>query len=141
MDRARPVTTGWPTRPRRPLRERLQLAQQPARLRRHRPGPARQRQLPRYADLPARAVVWNVVATPRAVAELKHLVLPGDGLRRLPRLLRPEAGRRWRKAAGRGLEVSVYGVPAYSTLGWSNWLGGDPLLNTFRARPEASWRG
>jgi predicted aminopeptidase len=22
-------------------------------------------------------------------------------------------------------------VPAYSTLGWSNWLGGDPLLNTF----------
>jgi hypothetical protein len=27
--------------------------------------------------------------------------------------------------------VHVYGVPAYSTLGWFNWLGGDPLLNTF----------
>jgi predicted aminopeptidase len=27
--------------------------------------------------------------------------------------------------------VAVYPVPAYSTLGWSNWLGGDPLLNTF----------
>jgi predicted aminopeptidase len=30
-----------------------------------------------------------------------------------------------------GWEVDVYGVPAYSTLGFSNWLGGDPLLNTF----------
>jgi predicted aminopeptidase len=27
-------------------------------------------------------------------------------------------------------------VPAYSTLGWSNWLGGDPLLNTFVNWPE-----
>jgi predicted aminopeptidase len=40
-----------------------------------------------------------------------------------------------------GLEVSVYGVPAYSTLGWTNWLGGDPLLNTFIGWPEAIWRG
>ncbi|HET6599063.1 MAG TPA: aminopeptidase, partial [Burkholderiaceae bacterium] len=34
-----------------------------------------------------------------------------------------------------GLEVSVYGVPAYSTLGWFEWVPGDwladPLLNTF----------
>jgi predicted aminopeptidase len=35
-----------------------------------------------------------------------------------------------------GLEVSVYGVPAYSTLGWMNWAGGDPLLNTFIHYPE-----
>ncbi|WP_040501264.1 aminopeptidase, partial [Ideonella sp. B508-1] len=35
-----------------------------------------------------------------------------------------------------GLEVSVYPVPAYSTLGMSNWLGGDPLLNTFIRWPE-----
>jgi predicted aminopeptidase len=27
-------------------------------------------------------------------------------------------------------------VPAYSTLGWTNWLGGDPLLNTFIHWPE-----
>jgi predicted aminopeptidase len=31
----------------------------------------------------------------------------------------------------------VYGVPAYSTLGFSNWVGGDPLLNTFIQWPEA----
>jgi predicted aminopeptidase len=32
---------------------------------------------------------------------------------------------------GQAFEALVYGVPAYSTLGWTNWLGGDPLLNTF----------
>ena len=36
----------------------------------------------------------------------------------------------------RGLEVDVYAVPAYSTLGKLDWLGGDPLLNTFIAWPE-----
>ena len=41
-----------------------------------------------------------------------------------------------------GLEVDVYGVPAYSTLGWIDWLGGDPLLSTPSSTgPRASWRG
>ena len=35
-----------------------------------------------------------------------------------------------------GWEALVYGVPAYSTLGWTNWLGGDPLLSTFIAWPD-----
>ena len=35
-----------------------------------------------------------------------------------------------------GLEVRVYGIPAYSTLGWLNWMGGDPLLSTFIRYPE-----
>jgi predicted aminopeptidase len=30
----------------------------------------------------------------------------------------------------------VYPVPAYSTLGWMNWAGGDPLLSTFIYYPE-----
>jgi predicted aminopeptidase len=34
------------------------------------------------------------------------------------------------------LEVAVYPVPAYSTLGWMNWAGGDPLLSTFIGYPE-----
>jgi predicted aminopeptidase len=38
--------------------------------------------------------------------------------------------------AAQGLEVDVYEVPAYSTLGWMNWIGGDPLLNTFVQWPE-----
>ena len=27
-------------------------------------------------------------------------------------------------------------MPAYSTLGWLNWLGGDPLLSTFIQYPQ-----
>ncbi len=30
----------------------------------------------------------------------------------------------------------MYPVPAYSTLGWMNWAGGDPLLSTFIGYPE-----
>jgi predicted aminopeptidase len=30
----------------------------------------------------------------------------------------------------------VFPVPAYSTLGWTNWLGGDPLLSTFINYPQ-----
>jgi predicted aminopeptidase len=41
-----------------------------------------------------------------------------------------------RRLEAEGFEVSVYGVPAYSTLGWFEWMGGDPLLNTFIAYPE-----
>jgi len=41
-----------------------------------------------------------------------------------------------RQLQAQGLEVTVYGVPAYSTLGWLNWAGGDPLLNTFIHYPE-----
>jgi predicted aminopeptidase len=45
---------------------------------------------------------------------------------------RAEAAR----LAAQGFETSVYGVPAYSTLGWMNWAGGDPLLSTFIRYPE-----
>ena len=84
------------------------------------------------------AAVWNVVAAPELSLTLQDLVLPGRRLRRLPRLLRPRRGRRARPqtCAPSGLEVAVYGVPAYSTLGKLNWLGGDPLLNTFVHWPE-----
>ena len=44
-----------------------------------------------------------------------------------------------RALAAQGLEVSVYGVPAYSTLGYLNWLGGDPLLSTFVHWPEGDF--
>ncbi|KAF1046604.1 MAG: hypothetical protein GAK38_02339 [Xylophilus sp.] len=44
-----------------------------------------------------------------------------------------------RLARSDGLETAVYGVPAYSTLGWMNWAGGDPLLNTFIGYPEGDF--
>ena len=42
------------------------------------------------------------------------------------------------RLAAQGLEVEVYGVPAYSTLGYMNWAG-DPLLSTFIAWPEGEF--
>lgn len=90
-----------------------------------------------YADLRRGAAVWNVVAAPEFSLELKTwcFVVVGcvayrgyfdEGLAR-------EQGRSLRQE---GLEVSIYGVPAYSTLGWLDWLGGDPLLSTFIRYPE-----
>jgi len=38
--------------------------------------------------------------------------------------------------AQQGYETNVYPVTAYSTLGFMNWAGGDPLLNTFIGYPE-----
>ncbi|MDE1950088.1 MAG: aminopeptidase [Burkholderiales bacterium] len=91
----------------------------------------------RYADLGRSAVVWNVVAAPELSLTLETWCFPVMGC----------VGYRgyYDKAAAealgaelkaQGWEVEVYGVPAYSTLGWSNWLGGDPLLNTFIDWPD-----
>jgi predicted aminopeptidase len=91
----------------------------------------------RYADLQRSAVVWNVVAAPAMSLTLNTWCFPVLGCVSYRGYFDEAAARR---EAGllraRGLEVSVYGVPAYSTLGWMNWAGGDPLLNTFIHYPE-----
>jgi predicted aminopeptidase len=91
----------------------------------------------RYADLHRSAVIWNVVAAPRYSVKLKSWCFPITGCvdyhgyfdQEQPRA---EAAR----LAQEGWETNVYPVPAYSTLGWMNWAGGDPLLNTFIYYPE-----
>ena len=90
-----------------------------------------------YADLQRRAVVWNVVAAPEFSLKLKTWCFPVTGCVGY-RGYFDEAQARALAAELKadGLEVSVYGVPAYSTLGWMNWAGGDPLLNTFINYPE-----
>ena len=120
-----------------PLKARLALSQ------RIRDFAARELQLPdnpsyrRYADLQRRAVVWNVVAAPEYSLTLKTWCFPVTGCVSY-RGYFAEADARAEAAQlkAQGLEVSVYGVPAYSTLGWMNWAGGDPLLNTFIHYPE-----
>lgn len=91
----------------------------------------------RYADLKRSAVVWNVVAAPPLSLALKTWCFPVTGCVSY-RGYFAEADARAEAAQlqATGLEVSVYGVPAYSTLGWLNWAGGDPLLNTFIHYPE-----
>jgi predicted aminopeptidase len=91
----------------------------------------------RYADLQRRAVVWNVVAAPVMSLHLKTWCFPVAGCVGYRGYFSEDAARAEAKTLVQaGLEVSVYGVPAYSTLGWLNWAGGDPLLNTFIHYPE-----
>ncbi len=90
-----------------------------------------------YADLQRRVAVWNVVAAPELSLTLKTWCFPVVGcVGYRGYFSEAEARAQARALALEGLEVSVYGVPAYSTLGWLNWVGGDPLLNTFISYPE-----
>lgn len=91
----------------------------------------------RYADLQRRAVVWNVVAAPEFSLTLKTWCFPVAGcVGYRGYFSEAEARAEAKHQRAEGLEASVYGVPAYSTLGWLNWAGGDPLLNTFIRYPE-----
>ena len=90
-----------------------------------------------YADLHRNAAVWNVVAAPPHSLTLKTWCFPVAGCVGYRGYYDEAAARA--EAAGlqaQGLETSVYPVPAYSTLGWMNWAGGDPLLSTFIGYPE-----
>ena len=92
----------------------------------------------RYADLKRSHAVWNAVAAPELSLTLSTWCFPVVGCVGYRGYYDLAAANAF--AAGlraQGLEVSVYGVPAYSTLGL---LPGDaladPLLNTFIDYPE-----
>ena len=135
VGRARPVAD-WlaDERTPAPLRDRLTLTQ---RMREFAVAELRLPDNRSYADLQRSAVVWNVVATPELSLTLKTWCFPVMGcVGYRGYFSREPADALAAELAREGLEVSVYGVPAYSTLGWTNWIGGDPLLNTFVQWPE-----
>ncbi|MEI6761520.1 MAG: aminopeptidase [Betaproteobacteria bacterium] len=138
MQAARPVSD-WLADPQAPdgLKARLALAQQIRAFAVAELGLPDNASYHRYADLQRRAVVWNVVAAPEFSVTLKTWCFPVAGCVGYRGYFN-EAEARSEAAALQqsGLEVSVYGVPAYSTLGWLNWVGGDPMLNTFIRYPE-----
>jgi predicted aminopeptidase len=91
----------------------------------------------RYADIGRPYVVWNVVAAPDLSLALKTWCFPMMGCVAYRGYFDPrEAEALATTLRGQGWEAQVYGVPAYSTLGWSNIVGGDPLLNTFVSGAE-----
>lgn len=91
----------------------------------------------KYADLKRKAVVWNVVAAPALSLKLKTWCFPVAGcVGYRGYFSEAEAKLEAEALKKQDFDVSVYGVPAYSTLGWSNWAGGDPLLSTFIGYPE-----
>ena len=133
MQAAKPVDD-WLADPQTPvaLKQRLSLAQD------IRQFAVTQLKLPdnasyhRYASVARRHVVWNVVAAPEFSLTAKTWCFPVAGcVAYRGYFSEADAQEEAAKLRAQGLEVSVYGVPAYSTLGWMNWLGGDPLLSTF----------
>ncbi|MDD0811704.1 aminopeptidase [Curvibacter sp. RS43] len=91
----------------------------------------------RYADLKRPAAVWNVTAAEPLSLTLRTWCFPVTGCIGYRGYYDPaEAQAMGQTLQAQGLETLVYGVPTYSTLGWLNWLGGDPLLNTFIGYPE-----
>lgn len=93
----------------------------------------------RFADLKRPAAVWNVVAAPELSLQLRTWCFPLVGCVGYRGYFeRAEADAFAAGLKGEGMEVTVYGVPAYSTLGRLprfDWLA-DPLLNTFINYPE-----
>lgn len=141
MRAAEPVDD-WIARPgtAAPLRARLELAQRArafAVSELHLPDNASYR---RYADLGRRAAVWNVVAAPPDSLTLHTWCFPVTGcIGYRGYFAEADAQAEAARLTADGLETAVYGVPAYSTLGYTNWLGGDPLLNTFIGWPEGEF--
>jgi predicted aminopeptidase len=81
-----------------------------------------------YADLGRTHAVWNVVAAPEFSIEPRTWCFPIAGCVAYKGFFEQEmALREQEKLRSQGNDVLVYGVSAYSTLGWFD----DPLLNTF----------
>lgn len=80
-----------------------------------------------YADLGRPYVVWNVVAAPEFSVDAKQWCYPIVGCVAYRGYFVERKARRFAQALrGRGFDVTVGGVAAYSTLGHFN----DPVLNT-----------
>ena len=90
-----------------------------------------------YADLDRAAAVWNVVAAPEWSLQLKQWCFAVAGCVSYKGYFdEADAVQEAKQLSELGLETAVQPVPAYSTLGWLNWAGGDPLLSTFIGYPE-----
>jgi predicted aminopeptidase len=135
LARSQPVSTVMadPATPKQ-LRERLELA------RSIRDYASRELKLPdngsyrRYADIGRPYVVWNVVAAPEFSLDPVESCFPVAGC--VPYrgfFAREDAERYGERLRAAGNDISVRGVPAYSTLGRFD----DPLLSTFIRNPDA----
>lgn len=87
-----------------------------------------------YADLGRPSVVWNVVATPEFSLRPRQWCFPVAGcVTYRGYYSRQQAQAQREQLQAQGEDVHLYGVEAYSTLGWFD----DPVLNTFIDKPEA----
>jgi predicted aminopeptidase len=86
-----------------------------------------------YADLGRRFAVWSVYAAPEFSLEAKAWWYPVVGRLEYQGYFDEAKARRFAsKLEGKGFDVHVGGVEAYSTLGWFS----DPVLNTFLSNDD-----
>jgi predicted aminopeptidase len=88
----------------------------------------------KYADLKRPFVVWNVFAAPEFSIRAREWCFPVAGCVGYKGWFDQQSAESFADTTRHeGYDVFVYGVPAYSTLGWFD----DPLLNTFIHYPRA----
>lgn len=91
-----------------------------------------------YVDVKRPHVVWNVVATPEFELRPVQWCFPVAGCVNYRGFFSPEeAGAFAEDLRQKGHDVYMYGVNAYSTLGWFD----DPVLSTFFTRSETDLAG
>ncbi|MBE0598766.1 MAG: aminopeptidase [Desulfuromonadales bacterium] len=91
-----------------------------------------------YVEVPRPHVVWNVVATPEFDLRPVQWCFPVAGCVNYRGFFSPEeAGAFAEGLREKGHDVYMYGVNAYSTLGWFD----DPVLSTFFTRAEEDLAG
>lgn len=140
VSRARPVDD-WMADPATPqrLRDRLALAQSLRRFAIEELRLPDHASFQRFAQIHRPAVIWNVVAAPELSLEPKTWCFPVVGCVAYRGYFdREQAAAYAQTLKNEGLEVYIAAVPAYSTLGKTDWLGGDPLLDTFLYWDEAA---
>jgi predicted aminopeptidase len=87
-----------------------------------------------YADIGRPYVLWNVFAAPEFSVEPQQSCFPVAGCVAYRGYYQQAAADAYGAGQSKdGYDVHVYGVPAYSTLGWFD----DPVLNTFVRYPDA----
>jgi predicted aminopeptidase len=87
-----------------------------------------------YADIGRPYVLWNVFAAAEFSVEPQQSCFPVAGCVAYRGYYRQAAADAYGAGLSKdGYDVHVYGVPAYSTLGWFD----DPVLNTFVRYPDA----
>jgi len=87
-----------------------------------------------YADIGRPYVLWNVFAAPEFSVEPLQSCFPVAGCVAYRGYYGQAAADAYGARLSKdGYDVHVYGVPAYSTLGWFD----DPVLNTFIRYPDA----
>jgi hypothetical protein len=121
------------------LRERLQLAQRARAFAVAELGLPDNASYRRYADLKRPAAVWNVVAAPPYALTLHTWCFPVTGcIGYRGYFTQADAQAEADGLAAQGLEVEVYGVPAYSTLGYMNWAGATRCFPPSSPGPRAT---